>query len=112
LIGALFAAVWETGEGIEAPGAVARIATSVGLDGEAIERAASEADARARLRAQTDQALADGVFGVPTVVVEGELFWGVDSLELLDGFLEHRDQVPGELVARWAALPASVTRRT
>jgi len=111
LIGALFAAVWETGEGIEAPGAVSRIATSVGLDGEAIERAASEPDAKVRLRAQTDEALAAGVFGVPTVVVDGELYWGVDALELLDTFLGQREPVPAELVARWETLPASATRR-
>lgn len=112
LIDALFAAVWETGEGIEAPGAVSRIATSVGLDGDAIERAASEPDTKARLRAQTDEAIAAGVFGVPTVAAFGELFWGVDSLDLLDAFLARREPVPAELVARWEALPASAIRRT
>ena len=112
LIDALFAAVWATGEGIEAPGAVARIASSVGLDGEAIERAATEAEGRARLRAQTDEALAAGVFGVPTVAVDGELFWGVDALDLLDSYLAQREPVPPELIARWEALPASAVRRT
>jgi 2-hydroxychromene-2-carboxylate isomerase len=112
LIDALFAAVWATGEGIEAPGAVARIAGSVGLDGEAIERAASEPTGKARLRAQTDEAIAAGVFGVPTVAVDGELFWGVDALDLLDAYLEQREPVPPELIARWEALPASAIRRT
>ena len=112
LIDALFAAVWATGEGLEAPGAVARITRSVGLDGEAIERAASEPDGKARLRAQTDEALAAGVFGVPTVAVDGELFWGVDGLDLLDAYLERREPVPPELIARWETLPASAIRRT
>jgi 2-hydroxychromene-2-carboxylate isomerase len=118
LVGALFAAVWETGEGIDAPGAVARIAGGLGLDGAAIEEAAGAPDAKARLRAQTDAALAAGVFGVPTMIVDSaggldsELFWGVDSLELLDAYLERRDPIPPELVARWEALPASVTRRS
>ncbi len=111
LISALFGAVWATGEGLEAPGAVARIAGSVGLDGEAIERAASEPDGKARLRAQTDEALAAGVFGVPTVAVDGELFWGVDGLDLLDTYLERREPVPPELVARWETLQASAVRR-
>jgi 2-hydroxychromene-2-carboxylate isomerase len=111
LIDALFAAVWATGEGIEAPGAVARIAGSIGLDGEAIERAASEPDGKARLRAQTDEALAAGVFGVPTVAVDGELFWGIDALDLLDAYLAHREPVPPELVARWETLSASAVRR-
>lgn len=112
LIGALYAAIWETGEGIEAPGSVSRLATAVGLDGDAIERAAAEPDAKARLRAQTDEALAAGVFGVPTVAIDRELFWGVDALDLLDDFLERRDPVPAELVARWEALPVSANRRT
>ena len=112
LIGALYAAVWQTGEGIEAADAVARIAASVGLDGEAIVRAAGEADAKARLRAQTDEALAAGVFGVPSVIAHGELFWGVDALDLLDDFLARRESVPAELVARWETLPATSVRRT
>ena len=112
LIDALFAAVWATGEGLDAPGTVARIASSIGLDGEAIERAASEPDGKARLRAQTDEALAAGVFGVPTVAVDGELFWGVDGLDLLDAYLERREPVPPELIARWETLPASAIRRT
>jgi 2-hydroxychromene-2-carboxylate isomerase len=112
LIDALYAAVWQTGEGIEEPDAVARIAASVGLDGEAIARAAGEPDAKARLRAQTDEALAAGVFGVPSVIVDGELFWGVDALDLLDDFLARRESVPAEMVARWDALPATAVRRT
>jgi 2-hydroxychromene-2-carboxylate isomerase len=34
-----------------------------------------------RLRAYTDEALERGIGGVPTVVVDGELFWGDDRLE-------------------------------
>ncbi|TMQ18683.1 MAG: 2-hydroxychromene-2-carboxylate isomerase [Deltaproteobacteria bacterium] len=111
LIDAVFAAIWQVGEGIETPGAVSRLAAAVGLDGDAIERAAAEPDAKARLRAQTDEAIAAGVFGVPTIAVDGELFWGVDALDLLDAYLEHREPVPAELVARWEALPASIQRR-
>ena len=35
------------------------------------------------LRASTDAALALGIFGVPTIELEGRLFWGLDSLELV-----------------------------
>jgi 2-hydroxychromene-2-carboxylate isomerase len=96
---------------VEAPEEVARAARDAGLDGEALVRAASEPEAKARLRAQTDEAVAAGVFGVPTLVVDGELFWGVDALEALDAFLDGRDPVPPELVAAWASLPSSATRR-
>jgi 2-hydroxychromene-2-carboxylate isomerase len=38
---------------------------------------------KAELRANTEQAIARGVFGVPTFVLEGRLFWGVDALPML-----------------------------
>ncbi len=37
-------------------------------------------DAKAELRHETSQAIARDVFGVPTFIVDGELFWGNDSL--------------------------------
>jgi 2-hydroxychromene-2-carboxylate isomerase len=41
-------------------------------------------DVKAALRAATDEAAARGVFGVPTFVVGGELFWGQDRLDLVE----------------------------
>jgi 2-hydroxychromene-2-carboxylate isomerase len=38
------------------------------------------------LRQQTDRALAEGVFGVPTLVCRGELFWGVDTIDWFNAF--------------------------
>ena len=43
--------------------------------------ATSDQAIKDELRANTDRALADGVFGVPTVVAGGEVFWGDDRLE-------------------------------
>jgi 2-hydroxychromene-2-carboxylate isomerase len=39
------------------------------------------------LKDNTDLAIARGIFGVPTVEVDGRLFWGVDSLEMLVAYL-------------------------
>jgi hypothetical protein len=67
---------------------------------------------KARLRAQTDRALAAGVFGVPTLEVVsesgGELFWGTDSLPFAEAFLRGEDPVPNGF--EWADLPATATR--
>jgi len=49
--------------------------------GSALVEAAAAPAAKERLRAQTDQASALGIFGAPTSVVGGELFWGNDRLE-------------------------------
>ena len=45
-----------------------------------IERSETEA-AKAKLRARTDEAQRLGIFGAPSFVVAGELFWGNDRLE-------------------------------
>jgi hypothetical protein len=45
--------------------------------------------AKATLRGNTDEAIARGVFGVPTVVIGRELFWGVDALPLARAYLSN-----------------------
>jgi 2-hydroxychromene-2-carboxylate isomerase len=107
---ALYAATWAGGGGVETAEAVARALTSAGLDGAAVIERAGSSEAKASLKARTDEALTLGAFGVPTLDVDGELFWGVDGLAFAAGFLEGRDPVPRDLLARWADLPASATR--
>jgi 2-hydroxychromene-2-carboxylate isomerase len=53
----------------------------VGIERAELETALADREIKDRLRAQTDEVLALGVFGVPTVVVGTELFWGDDRLE-------------------------------
>jgi 2-hydroxychromene-2-carboxylate isomerase len=42
---------------------------------------------KAALRAATDEAVARGIFGVPTIEVDGRLFWGLDALDMLAAYL-------------------------
>jgi 2-hydroxychromene-2-carboxylate isomerase len=49
--------------------------------------AASDDAIKLKLRANTDEALALGVWGVPTFVVKGQLFWGTDSFPMMLNFL-------------------------
>ncbi|KIC16957.1 2-hydroxychromene-2-carboxylate isomerase [Leisingera sp. ANG-Vp] len=53
---------------------------SAGLDEELMQRAKTP-EIKAALRAQTDAAMAAGVFGAPSFTCGGELFWGDDRLE-------------------------------
>ena len=52
------------------------------------ERAVSEDSVKAQLKAHTDAALAEQVFGVPAFAVDGKLFWGLDALPMLRAYLE------------------------
>jgi 2-hydroxychromene-2-carboxylate isomerase len=52
-----------------------------GIDQDELRRALGDQDVKDRLRAINDEALGLDVFGVPTVVVANQLFWGDDRLE-------------------------------
>lgn len=67
-------------------------------------------DVKAELKANTDEALARGVFGVPTFAVDGELFWGFDSLPLLRAYLEGDAWFASPQWKDAAAIPAAVSR--
>ena len=45
-------------------------------------------EAKAQLKANTDEAIALGVFGVPTFAVDDKLFWGFDALPMLKDYLK------------------------
>jgi 2-hydroxychromene-2-carboxylate isomerase len=63
------------------PASVLRAAADAGLDAQAVEDATRDPQVKLALRAATDAAHELGVFGVPTVAIDGELFWGEDRLQ-------------------------------
>jgi 2-hydroxychromene-2-carboxylate isomerase len=109
LIDALYESAWVLGAGVETREAVIAAASRAGVDGAGLVRAAAEPETKERLRAATAEAVARGVFGVPTVWVDGEIFWGTDGLDLVEGFLRGEDPVPKDL--SWAERPATAMRR-
>lgn len=66
---------------IAEPATVARCLAAAGADAEALLEEAQSPESKAGLRAQTEEAVRLGLFGAPTVVAGGELFWGNDRLE-------------------------------
>ena len=56
-------------------------AARAGLDGDAVRASASDPQIKQALRDATDAAYDRGVFGVPTIAIADELFWGDDRLE-------------------------------
>lgn len=63
---------------------VTEILDGLGLDGAALVTAAGSDAVAAELEAHTDDALADKAWSVPSYVVDGELFFGQDRLEMID----------------------------
>lgn len=89
LIDRLFAVAWAGAGSGRSRSELRRLLDELGLP--AARLLAQAADRGATLRAQTEQAAADGVFDVPTVRVDGEVFFGVESLPHVERFLSGRD---------------------
>ena len=51
------------------------------------QRAVNSDEVKAQLKANTDEAIELGVFGVPTFEVDGKLFWGLDALPMLRAYV-------------------------
>jgi 2-hydroxychromene-2-carboxylate isomerase len=60
---------------------VSALLSGMGQDAERIFALAEAPEAKAALRAETEAAQALGIFGAPSFLVQGELFWGDDRLE-------------------------------
>jgi 2-hydroxychromene-2-carboxylate isomerase len=69
------------GTDIGSPEAAVQIGREAGFEPAELEAALSEPEVKDALRATTDEAVELGVIGVPTMLVDGELFWGDDRLE-------------------------------
>lgn len=104
----LFEFVWRDGFIPENEAAFRELLSELGVPDAAAAIAGDEI--KRAVRANTDAAIAAGVFGVPTLVVEGRLFWGNDATEMARDFL--RDPADftadAELIAR---LPVAAQRR-
>ena len=63
------------------------------------------------LRQETEQAIARGVFGVPTLIVDDELFWGADAMDFVDAYLADPGIVATAEMKRAANLPVGASRK-
>ena len=79
-----FALTWADDEDIADPATLTRSADILGMDGAAIRQAAEADAAKEAYDAYTSEALARGVFGAPTFIVDDEMFWGQDRLDFVD----------------------------
>ncbi len=83
LSSALLAALWEDDRNIDDPDIVASVCEACGLPAAAIMEAAGGSDIADRFAADTREAIERGVFGAPSWLIGGELFWGQDRLDFV-----------------------------
>ena len=82
ICGAVFQAVWEQEADIANPETLARLLSQCGLAANRLDLSHGQ-PVQEKFQANTQAAIAANVFGAPSYVVDGEIFWGQDRLEFL-----------------------------
>ncbi len=111
LVSTLFTAIWAEGRDPCAPKTIIEAAARAELDGPKLIAIAEDPDTKDALHGQTRQAIRHGIFGVPSFVVGGEVFWGYDDLEYLDLHLAGQDPLASALIQPWLKVRPSARRR-
>lgn len=104
----IFDSIWTTGEDASDQGRFAALCDELGVTADAL----AAPEVKDALKNNTAAAAQAGVFGVPTIEVDGELFWGADSMEFLRAFLANPAAVHNPEMRRLDALPVSAARKT
>ena len=84
---AVFDLIYGKGIQPDSPEGIQLIAQALNISNP--ERAMQDPAVKNTLHANTAQATSDGVFGVPSFVINGELFWGGDSTKMMLDFLKN-----------------------
>jgi 2-hydroxychromene-2-carboxylate isomerase len=104
----IFLSIWMSGAHADDPQRFAALCRELGVD------PASLADTRIKdaLRRNTEEAAQRGVFGVPSLVADGEVFWGADAVDFVKAFLADPGVLRNEEMNRVDRLPVAAARKT
>lgn len=104
-----FRLVWGEGRDVNDPAVLREVADAAGrLDALAL---IGEPAVKDRLRHATEEAVAAGVFGVPSLVIDGEVFWGVDAMPMAQDYLADPAAFRSGEMARVSTLPEGIQRQ-
>jgi 2-hydroxychromene-2-carboxylate isomerase len=92
---ALYELGWARGGDLGDPAEITGALDEAGLDGPALVARGGTEAVKAALKEETSAAIVRGVFGIPTMLVGEELFWGLDQVEYLELFLKGADPLAG-----------------
>ncbi len=108
-VGTIFRHIWGTGHDGQDPESLTALAASLGVEDMAAR--VSDPAVKRQLRANTDEAIARGVFGVPSFAIGGEIFWGEDVTGMMLDFLGDPGLFQHGDLGRLRDLPAAAQRK-
>ena len=103
----IFEFIWMSGENASDPARFAALCSELGVDAETL----GSAEVKNALRRNTEEAIERDVFGVPSFVVDGEVFWGADSIEFVNAFLADPALLHSDETRRLDTLPIGAQRQ-
>lgn len=83
-IDTVFDAVWVAGKNMGDPEVVTQVLVDSGLDAPALMALSQDPEIKAALISATEEAVARGAFGTPTLYMDGEMFFGQDRLDFVE----------------------------
>ena len=109
VVHAIFRFVWRDGRMPYLPIEWAELADELGLADP--DARIADPEIKNALRVETDRAIARGVYGVPTLAIGSELFWGADATTMAAAYLAAGARFDDPEYARVAALPYGAVRK-
>src|SRR5947199_257161 len=100
-----FVSLWMSGGNADDPACFESLCRELGVEPSRLN------EFKDPLRRNTEEAAARGVFGVPSFVVDGEVFWGADAVDFVKAFLRDPATVRNEEMERVASLPVAAARK-
>lgn len=104
----IFRYIWRDGHDVSTPEGFAALCQAMNFP-EGVQ-AVEATEVKEALRRNTDRAISLEVFGVPTFVLDGELYWGEDATDLFTACVASRAWLDSPEVRRVSALPVGVQR--
>jgi len=104
-----FDMVWKEGRDLQDPAELKELARRLQVSD--LQAALADEQVKSRLKANTDEAIAKGVFGVPTFLMGEVSFWGQDSMGMMLDYLKDPGLLETPEMRRVSSLPVGTARR-
>jgi len=108
VIETIFRFIWREGRSTDAPADWRALTAALGAGN--ADQLIADLRVKDELRANGERAIAHGVFGVPTFVVDGEVFWGFDATGMVIDYLKDPQWFKAGEIARIDDLPTAAQR--
>ena len=105
----IFHHVWGAGRDGQDPAALAALAAELGVAD--LDTRIGDPAIKQALRDNTEEAVKQGVFGIPSFVIDGEVFWGDDLTDMMLEYLEDPGMLARGDLGRLADLPEAARRK-